>query len=319
MKILVTGGAGFIGTNLVTHLLALDGEVMVVDDLSTGRAENIDPRSLFRHMDICDDDFVQAVVDWQPQVIVHLAAQSSVARAERKPKLTRRVNVEGTRAVTRAAIAAGCERVVFASSAAVYGNPARDALPLVETYPASPINLYGETKLLGEELLACELREAEVDYAIARFSNVYGPRQDGGGEGGVVAQFCRALACGQTPVIYGDGTASRDFVYVGDVVAALVSMIGGDLWFCERADAPAAGIYNISSGWPVSVRQLSQALQRISGQFEDFDLQPARPGDIEHSALSAAKALASFEWKATVEMEVGLRKTYDWFVAHTPV
>ena len=334
MKILVTGGAGFIGSNLVHYLLALEGDVMVVDDLSTGKVENLDPRAEFRKMDVRDEALVELARQWQPEVIVHLAAQISVAKSMLEPELTRSVNVDGTWVVARAALECGAQRVVFCSTAAVYGDPDADLLPLSETDPVAPINPYGESKLAAEQVLREVLKPAGVDFAIARLSNVYGPRQDASGEGGVVSAFCDALLHGAGLRIYGDGKQTRDFIYVGDVVMGLVSMIGGDIAFSsfgeesgeesdgesgggsskESGEASDKGIFHLSTGQPLSVEYLARSLQRISRSMgAEFEYCAPREGDIYASVLDPGKALDVFEWQVNVGFEQGLQKTWTWF------
>jgi len=314
VKILITGGAGFIGSNLAHYLLALEGEVLIVDDLSTGKVENLDPRADFRCLDVRDEALVELARAWQPDVIVHLAAQISVAKSVAEPELTHSVNVDGTRRVAQAAVACGAERLVFASTAAVYGDPDPSLLPLVETCPTVPTNPYGASKLAAEQVIAETLRPAGVDFAIARLANVYGPRQGADGEGGVVSVFCNTLASGgKKLVINGDGKQTRDFVYVGDIVMGLVSMIGGDIAFAGTDGEEAAGIYHLSTGQTVSVEYLAQSMQRISRVFADFEYAEAREGDIYASVLNPEKALDVFEWQATIELELGLTKTWEWY------
>ena len=313
MKILVTGGAGFIGSNLAYRLLDLGGDVLVVDDLSTGSFENIDPRSGFRTLDILDDAFTQAVLDYQPDCIVHLAAQPSVVRSVAEPEFTHLVNAEGTRRVAQAAKACGAERVIFASTAAVYGMPPE--IPLRETSPTVPINPYGDSKLSGERILEEELRGSGTDFAILRFANVYGPRQSVVGEGGVVAAFCDTLARGEVPFIEGDGGQIRDFIFVGDVVTALVSAIGGEIVFAQEQGTPAAGIYNICTGDPTSIKALAGLMRGITLFAGEYGTAPAREGDIRESVLDGSKALEVFEFSPAVELEDGLALTWKWFAA----
>lgn len=312
MRILVTGGAGFIGANLVHHLLELGGEVMVVDDLSTGKIENLDPRAGFRKLDILSDSFVDVVCDFGPDVIVHLAAQASVAQSVANPEETLAINVEGTRNVVRAALACKAERLVFASTAAVYGNP--EHTPLREDSALRPINPYGASKLAAEQLIEEELYNSAVDYAIVRFSNVYGPRQDAAGEGGVVAVFCDRLSKEKAPVIHGDGQQVRDFIYVADVVNALTSTIGGDIEFkCAQDIQP--GRFNISTGQPVTVEQLLNALRMFASFYGMPEYGEAREGDIRVSTLDPSRARETFEWAAGVSLDKGLEATWTWYMA----
>jgi UDP-glucose 4-epimerase len=317
MRILITGGAGFIGTALAHYLLALEGEVMIVDNLSTGDFDNIDPRSEFRVMDILDDGFLEVSVKFAPDVIVHLAAIPSVPLCEADPSHAQAVNIQGTRRVIEAAKASGVERLVFASSSAVYGNP--QELPLVETMPCAPENIYGETKLLGEQLIRKELDPTDIDYALLRFSNVYGPRQNTEGEGGVVASFCEALVNDRLPVIFGDGQQTRDFIYVADIVQAISWTIGGDIAFRECGDVASddttddRGAFNISTGEATPVEALLNTLRMPSGFTRGAVFEPARTGDIEHSVLSPRKALEVFEWESAIGLADGLEATWLWY------
>lgn len=315
MRILVTGGAGFIGTNLVHHLLDIGGDVLVVDNLSTGKTENLDPRAGFRKLDIREDAFLTAVDDYAPDVVVHLAAQPSVGRSVEFPEETFDINLTGTDRVIDATLSSGASRLVFASTAAVYGNP--EELPLRETSHIHPINPYGESKLAAEGLIDERLRGTDTDFCIFRFANVYGPRQDTIGEGGVVSIFCDLLASGEKPMIHGDGQQVRDFIYVADIVSALVSAIGGDIEFKQSVDCPAPGRYNISTGEPVTVEQLLNALRPYAEFYGMPQYGPPREGDIRESILSPAKARETFEWVAQVPLDRGLEATWNWFRKHS--
>jgi len=318
MRILVTGGAGFIGGNLVFQLLALDGEVFVVDDLSSGSPDNLDPRAQFRKLDICSEEFRAVVRSFKPDVIVHLAAISSVADSTRDPENTYRVNIEGTENVIDAAIESGVSRMVFASSAAVYGDPI--SLPLREESPKSPLTPYGETKLEGEHLIQTKLRDSGVDFAIFRFANVYGPRQGLGGEGGVISAFASALAAGETPSIEGDGKQIRDFIFVSDVVFALISAIGGDIDFAgnpmEQVDA---GVYNIGTGEGKSIEEVAANFRMVAQFFGTYGSLPPREGDIHESVLDSTRARDTFEFMPDTAFDKGVEMTYAWFQARHDV
>lgn len=312
MKILVTGGAGFIGGNLLYQLIALGGDVYVIDDLSTGDPDNLDPRAKFRKMDICSDEFRAVCNSFKPEVIVHLAAQSSVVRSITDPEENNRINVEGTRNVVEAAIECGAKRLIFASTAAVYGNPVE--LPLREDSPLAPLNPYGQSKLEGEAIIEESLRDTDIDFAILRFANVYGPRQGGSGEGGVISIFCTALAEGGAPSIEGDGTQTRDFIFVSDVVQALISTIGGDITFKGNPEKQAAaGRYNIGTGKKVSIKEIAASLRMAAQFFGAYGKAPAREGDIRDSVLDSTRALETFEFEAAVELNTGLELSYNWF------
>ena len=307
MRVLVTGGAGFIGSNLVHALLSRGDAVLVVDDLSTGTMANIDPRSTFRHMDILDDRLGAVFEEFRPDGVVHLAAQASVVESLKDPARDREVNAIGTRAVALAAAASGASRVISASSAAVYGEPAE--LPLTETSPTVPINPYGASKLEAEGLLAAALDGTGVDHASFRFANVYGPRQDARGEGGVVAIFCDRIARGEAPIVFGDGSQTRDFIYVGDIVSAIVSALSFEGSLATERGAS----YNISTGTRTSVDELIMPLRLAARFMGAVEYQPAREGDILHSVLDPSKAQQVFGWSAGVPLESGLSATWRWF------
>ncbi|MFA5843916.1 MAG: NAD-dependent epimerase/dehydratase family protein [Coriobacteriia bacterium] len=312
MRVLVTGGAGFIGSNLVRLLIGAGHETGVIDDLSTGRVDNLHPASWFRRLDILDPTLATAVAEFAPEAVVHLAAQVSVGESLLDPVRDRLVNVEGTRAVARAAADAGVRRVLSASSAAVYGEPA--TVPLPETAPKRPENPYGESKLAAEGVLAEELRPRGVDFASLRFANVYGPRQDWRGEGGVVAIFAGRMALGENPVVFGSGEQTRDFVYVGDVGAAVFSALEWEGPLAAPGDDGPA--YNVSTGEEISVETLTAHLRAAARFARPIEHAPARAGDIERSALDPGKARKTFGWSAAVGLPAGLELTVRWFAEH---
>lgn len=310
MRVVVTGGAGFIGGNLVHALLGGGAEVTVIDDLSTGSMANVHPATTFRCLDVLSPDAAQAIIDARPEVVIHLAAQVSVAASLADPAFDRAVNVEGTRAVAKAAAAAGATRVLSASSAAVYGEP--QELPLVETSPTAPAVPYGASKLEAEGVLAEVLRPAGVDFASLRFANVYGPRQRAEGEGGVVAEFASRMARGNTPVIFGSGRQTRDFIYVADVVNACAMAATHEGTLARPGENGPA--YNISTGMAMSVNMLAEGLRVAMRYPGTIERAPAREGDVEESVLSPAKAMEAFGWSAAVELQAGLAATGTWFM-----
>lgn len=309
MRILVTGGAGFIGSNLVWSLLSGGHEMHVIDDMSTGNLGNLHPAALTRTLDITGPKLAQAVAEIAPEVVVHLAAQTSVPVSIQDPDRDRLVNVEGTRAVARAAREAGARLMLSASSAAVYGEPS--VVPLPEEAPKAPTNPYGRSKLEAESVIAGELRSSTTDFASLRFSNVYGPRQDWRGEGGVVAIFSAAMSRKETPVLYGTGRQTRDFIFVGDIVAAIEAAIEatGPLAL-EGENGPA---YNISTGTETSLDELVGALRIAASYFGPVDKAEAREGDIERSALDASKIRAATGWYSRVPIDTGIERTVAWF------
>lgn len=309
MRVLVTGGAGFIGSNLVFALLGAAHDVGVIDDLSTGHMENIHPAAWFRKADILAPSAPGLVAEFGPEVVVHLAAQVDVARSIAEPDLDRAVNVDGTRRVAVAAREAGARRILSASSAAVYGEP--EVVPLPERARKSPENPYGASKLEAEGVIAGELRGSACDFASLRFANVFGPRQDWRGEGGVVAIFAGRMTSGQVPVIYGDGRQTRDFIYVGDVVSAIITMLEHEGALANEGDDGPA--YNVSTGGETSVEELATAIRAASAYAGPIEHAPAREGDVERSALDPSKLHAATGWKAGVPLVDGVANTVRWF------
>lgn len=313
MRVLITGGAGFIGSNLAHALIAGKHDIGVIDDLSTGSSENLHPYAWFRTLDILDPTFPSAVAEFAPDAVVHLAAQASVSVSLKDPDRDRAVNAEGTRIVAAAARDAGATRMISASSAAVYGEPSAADLPLSEGAPKAPVNPYGASKLAAETLLATELAGSGVDHASFRFSNVYGPRQDGEGEGGVVAIFCTRMHEGVPPLVYGTGAQTRDFIYVGDVVAAIYAALLAEGTLAQPGENGAS--FNISTGQETSVEALLMALRQASGYLGGVESMPARDGDVDRSSLDPSKAERVFGWSAQQTLENGAAVTWRWFSA----
>ena len=310
MRALVTGGAGFIGSSIVHALVSAGHDVAIIDDLSTGSMDNVHPFALFRRLDVTGPGLAEVVADFAPDVVMHLAAQVSVAASLEDPEHDRFVNVEGTRAVARAAVAAGARRVLFASTAAVYGEPAE--LPLTEESPTVPAVPYGHSKLAAERVLAETLRPAGIDFACLRLANVYGPRQRAAGEGGVVAEFASRMVGGtERPVIFGTGRQTRDFIFVADVVNAYYEAADCDGVLAGPGDNGPA--YNVSTGQATSVSMLAEGLRVALRYTADFVHADARPGDVEASLLDPTKARDTFGWMAAVELRNGLAGTAAWF------
>jgi UDP-glucose 4-epimerase len=304
MKAFVTGGAGFIGSNLVDALIERGDDVEVLDDLSTGRPANLEGAlargAVLHEADIRDGERLAALVAAAaPDVIFHLAAQIDVRRAVADPGFDAQVNVGGTINVLEAARRAGVRRVVNSSTGgAIYGDAG--TIPTPEDHVAAPMAPYGQSKLAAEGYLGLYARLYGLSAASLRYANVYGPRQDPHGEGGVVAIFCGKLAEGGTPVAFGDGRQTRDFVYVGDVVSANLAAAGSD-W---------AGACNVGTGTETSVIELADALRAL-GNGRPFELShaPARTGEIERSAVDPALAREVLGWRAEVALPEGLERT----------
>jgi UDP-glucose 4-epimerase len=290
MRAVVTGGAGFIGSNLVDALLARGDEVTVVDNFASGKRENLSPDATLLEHDIREPFSAEA------DVVFHLAAQADVQTSMKQPGYDAEVNVVGTVNTLQAAPEA---QVVFASSGgAGYGECPR---PATEEAPFLPLSPYGIAKKCGEEYLAGWNRIHGTSHVSLRFGNVFGERQDAGLEGGVVAIFLERMARGESTVIYGDGEQSRDFVYVGDVVDALLAAVG-------RTGGP----YNVGTGVATSVNELHAACRRVAGVSEEPTHEPARLGDVIRSVLDPSRAGVDLAWRARVPLEDGLARTWAW-------
>jgi UDP-glucose 4-epimerase len=308
MRSLVTGGAGFIGSNLVDALIAGGDEVTIVDDLSTGRRENLDEAltagAVLVELDIRDRaKLMDAVAAAAPERLFHLAAQIDVRKSVADPFFDAAVNVGGTANLLDAARACECGRVVFVSTGgAIYGEGQGQQLPLGEAAPIAPLSAYGQSKFAAEGYLALYERLYGLSGMSLRLGNVYGPRQDPLGEAGVVAIFCGALKQGARPTVFGDGTQTRDYLYVGDVVAAALA----------AAASEATGPVNIGTGRETSVLELVEALRELSGS-EGFEPEfaPGRAGEVQRIALDASRAEGELGWRAETGLVEGLRRTLD--------
>ena len=308
--VLVTGGAGFIGSNLVDRLLAEGRRVVVVDDLSTGTLANLaDARAAapgafeFQRLDITSDALEQVVERHRPDVVMHLAAQMNVRVSVEQPVHDAMVNVVGTVRVLEAARRHGVRKVVFATSGGcIYGEPPEEALPVPEDTGGAGHSPYGASKRCGEEYLRTYGILHELPWTSLALSNVYGPRQDPAGEAGVVAIFTERMLADRPCTIYGDGEQSRDFVYVDDVVHAFVLAM-------ERGDGER---FNIGTGERTTVNQLFRALAAATG----YDREPVhaepREGELRHNAVDVAKAARELRWKPWTPLEEGLAETLAW-------
>ncbi|MFN8472645.1 MAG: NAD-dependent epimerase/dehydratase family protein [Anaerolineae bacterium] len=297
MRVLVTGGAGFIGSHVVDALLEHGNSVSVVDNLSTGQPGYVRPKTTFYGADITEPGLERVFTHIQPEVVIHLAAQVRVPYSVSAPRLDAQTNILGSIAVLEAARQAGVRKVVYASSAAVYGVPSY--LPLDEAHPVAPLSPYGVSKFTVEHYLAVYEKLHGLRYTILRYANVYGPRQDGYGEAGVVAKFAAALAIGTPARIFGSGRQTRDFVYVGDVARA-------NLLALERGDGLAI---NIGTGQATSVRELLFTLGDVAGERVQEHFAPERPGDIEHSWFNNNLARETLGWTPTTDLQTGLALT----------
>ena len=304
MNILVTGGAGFIGSHLVRHLLAKGENVTALDNLSTGLAENLPPEAKLVEMDILDEELPKVVAAGAFDAIVHLAAQTMVDTSIKNPLLDTRENLLGTVQVLEAARAANVKRVIFASTAAVYGDVKEDDLPVREAQPTLPLSFYGLSKLSVEKYLEMYRKIYGMEYVVLRFANVYGERQGDGGEGGVISIFAKAVAEGRDITIYGDGEQTRDFVYAGDIAEGILAAL-------RTEEVNAA--YNLSTQTETSLRELVSLLAEIRGREIVPKYGAEREGDIYKSMLSNSRARRGLDWQPATTLADGLRRTYEYF------
>ncbi len=307
MRALVTGGAGFIGSNLVDALLARGDEVVVVDDLSTGRRENLGAAlgagATLVEADVRDRAALEELAGGErPEVIFHLAAQIDVRKSVADPAFDAAINVGGTANVLEAARVAGSRRVVFSSTGgAIYGEGAGQELPLSEDAPLAPEAPYGQSKYAAEGYLALYERLYGLSTMPLRLGNVYGPRQDPLGEAGVIAIFCGCLREGNRPTVFGDGKQTRDYIYVGDVVAAMLAAAGSD----------ATGPINVGTGVETDVLELVRALGELGGGDFSPEMAPARTGEVQRISIDPARAERELGWKPQMDLKEGLRVTLD--------
>ena len=306
MRAIVTGGAGFIGSNLVDALVARGDDVSVIDDLSSGRERNLagalQDGAVLHRADVRDAPAITEIVAGvRPQTVFHLAAQVDVRRSLADPGHDARTNVEGTINVLEAARLAGCERVVFSSTGgAIYGDT--EQLPTPESVAPLPMAAYGQSKFCAERYLGLYERLYGLSTIALRFGNVYGPRQDPHGEAGVIAIFCGRLLRGEPPTIYGDGTQTRDYIFVADLVRALLS----------AGEATAGGVVNIGTETETTVLELLRVLSAHHGPgAPEPRFEPARTGEIDRSCLDATLARDVLGWRASTPIADGLRQTYD--------
>ena len=298
MKIVVTGGAGFIGSHVAEIYLVAGHEVWIVDDLSTGTQINVPAGAHLVQADIADEAVRRLLVDEQIDVVNHHAAQMDVRRSVADPLFDARVNILGLLNILEGARQARCRRIIFASSGGtVYGE--QEAFPATEDHATCPISPYGVSKLAGERYLYFYHREYGIPSLILRYANVYGPRQDPHGEAGVVAIFAQRLLAGETIAINGDGKQTRDYVFVGDVAQANLAALTADY----------TGSINIGTGIETEVNTVAEHLQRITGSRDRAQYAAAKPGEQRRSALSWDRAADLLNWKPLVRLGGGLEQT----------
>jgi len=310
LRVLVTGGAGFIGSHIVDALIARGHEVIVVDNLASGRKENLHPAARFYLMDICSPEVEEVFERERPEFVNHHAAQIDVRRSVAEPHEDARVNIAGLLNLLNNCVRYGVKGFIFASSGGVvYGEPAE--LPVKEEYPKGPLSPYGVSKLASEYYLYCFAQVHGLPYIALRYGNVYGPRQDPHGEAGVVAIFGNKMLKGETPTIYGDGEQVRDYVYVQDVVKA--NLLAMEKLLQAPSSPLGKGIdgaaYNIGTGKGTSVNELFRLLRKVTGYQGEAVYGLQRAGELKKIYLDCRKAWQELGWRAEVELEEGLRYT----------
>jgi len=304
VKILVTGGAGFIGSHVSDRLLSLGHEVAIVDNLASGKRENLPPVAAFYESDIRDQALHDVFRAELPQVVIHHAAHIDVTRSVREPDYDAQVNILGSLNLLECCREHGVGKIIYAGTGgALFGEPSY--LPVDESHPIDPISPYGVSKHTVEHYLFAYKATHGLDFTVLRYPNVYGPRQDPHGEAGVVAIFALQLLSGQQPVIFGDGTKTRDYCYVSDIVDVNTIAL----------NSPLSGVYNLGRGLEVTDLEVFEAVRAAVGSEAGPAFAPVRPGEVEHIALDASKAERELGWKWKVSLNEGVAKAVDFYRA----
>ncbi|MEN3037751.1 MAG: SDR family oxidoreductase [Candidatus Kryptonium sp.] len=302
MKILVTGGAGFIGSHVVDAYIQLGHSVIVVDNLSTGSIQNLNPKAKFYQIDIRDDKIEKIFKDEKIDIVNHHAAQMDVRKSVEDPIYDADVNIIGSLKLLQLSIKYGVKKFIFASTGgAVYGE--QDYFPADEEHPTRPLSPYGVAKLTVEKYLYFYKEVHGLNYVILRYANIYGPRQNPHGEAGVVAIFTSKMLKGEQPIINGDGLQTRDYTYVGDVVRANVLALN-----YEKSD-----VFNIGTGIETDVNTLFYKLKNLTSATCDEIHGPAKPGEQRRSVISYQKIYKAMGWKPEISLDEGLKLTVEFF------
>mgnify|MGYP002624156123 CR=1 FL=1 len=302
MKILVTGGAGFIGSHVVDRLIQEGNEVVVVDNLSTGKRKHVNKKAVFYKMDIQSKRIDKVLRNERPRVLIHLAAQMNVRHSTENPQFDAQVNILGTINLLEHAVRHGVRKVTFASSGgAIYGE--QEVFPAPENHRTEPVSPYGISKLAGEKYLAYFANATGLRFVALRLANVYGPRQDSDGEAGVVAIFTKKMLQNEQPIINGTGKQTRDFIYVDDVVEAILVTLGEDV----------QGIFNVGTGQETPINDGYRILKGLTNsQCKDL-FGAAKKGEQYRSVLDVRKIRETFGWDPQTSFQEGLQKTVEYF------
>jgi UDP-glucose 4-epimerase len=301
MKVLVTGGAGFIGSHLVDALIQRGHQVAVVDNLSTGRLENVNPAAAFYQVDISSPELERTFQKERPELLNHQAAQTVIQKSNEDPVFDAKQNILGSLNLILRCLRLGVKKIVYASSAGIYGEP--EYRPVDENHPVTPISYYGISKHTVEHYLQLCHIENSLSYTVLRYANVYGPRQSPKGEAGVVAIFANQMLQGERPTIFGKGDKTRDYVYVADVVTANILAM----------EKSVDGVYNIATGVETSDQEMFDLLVGLTGYEDNPHYAPVRKGEIYRICLDHSKAQKELSWQPQFLLKEGLTETVNYY------